>query len=107
MIPPLVVKTLKDGRACIHWFKHDPKGPIQTSADVAISSLGPIKIGGATGKIVCHPEQNTVSSQWDGNELRMCLNSDDVRAVTCPACIETDEYKEQSKALDEIINKKA
>jgi hypothetical protein len=100
------IKLLKDGRVCIHYFALDPQGPIETQGDVRPTEVGPIKLGGVRGKIVCHPEQNSVYPYFDGRETKICAHSDDPRAVTCPACQESAEFK-AAMAIIEAAKAKA
>lgn len=99
----IVVKMLPDGRCCQHWFIMDDAGPIKTRDAVpSMTQLGPLKLGGARGRIACRPEQNTVETQQRGLDFFPCLNSDDVRAVTCPDCLATDEAKAMLAVLKEF-----
>ena len=94
-VPVIVnLKQLPDGRVCYHWLRLDDKGPIKTADGVRMSSMGPIRIGGVRGTIVCNPTQNTVTPQVHGREVFVCSYTDDPRAATCPKCLETQEYKD-------------
>ncbi len=87
----LNMRLLNDGsgRVCIHYFIRDPEGPITTP-----KGQGQLAgCGGTKGRIACNPEQNSVSSQVSNGEYRMCVHSDDPRAVTCPACLASPEAK--------------
>lgn len=87
----LNIRTLKDGsgRVCIHYFVRDDTGPITTPrGDGQL-----VGVGGTKGYIACNRQQNTVGTQVRNGEHMLCVNSDDIRAVTCPACRESDEGK--------------
>lgn len=91
----LNVKILNDGseRVLIHWLIEDDKGPIETKPNVMVTERGPFKLGGVRGRIACNPEQNSVNPQHRGQEVLMCMHSNDVRAATCQKCLATDEAK--------------
>lgn len=87
----LNIKLLKDGsgRVCIHYFVRDETGLIETpKGENRLKGLGGVK-----GRIACHPQQNTIVPQNQGMETLLCMNSDDVRAVTCPDCLATIEAR--------------
>lgn len=86
------MRGMADGRARIHWFREFANGPITTAADVRMTQLGPMTLGGKTGGIACNPEQNSVLPQDCGSEIFICLRSDDPRAVTCDKCMATPEF---------------
>lgn len=87
----LVVKQLKDGsgRLCIHWLVRDDAGPIKL-LDVNVPTPYP---KGKQARIACNKEQNAVTPQQRGQEVFLCLRTDEIRAVTCPACLATNEAK--------------
>ena len=87
------MKKLNDGtgRVCVHWFIHDPNGPIKTQGGAVLTILGPLAFPGASGRIACRPEQNALY-QIVGNEIMVCKTTDDARAAVCPACLATPEY---------------
>ena len=89
----IVLKQLKDGsgRLCIHYFVRADNGAIQTAIDPG--NKIPWLRGGTKGYIACNPQQNAVLKQ-DGMETFVCLRTDDIRAATCPACLETKEAVE-------------
>lgn len=92
----LNVKLLNDGswRVLIHWLIEDEAGPISTNSKTVVTPRGAMKLGGVKGRIACNPLQNTVNPQHHGQEVMMCMHSNDVRASTCPKCLATDEAKE-------------
>ncbi len=103
--PEIHWKLLPDGRVCIHWFVADPAGPIRNGeATVSQTQGGPLVIGGGVGRLACRPQQNSVLTQIRGNVAFPCGNSDDPRAVTCPDCMATEEYKKRMAELE--ANKK-
>lgn len=91
----LNVKILNDGteRVLIHWLMEAADGPIETKPNIIGTERGPLKLGGVRGRIACNPEQNSVNPQHNGQEVLMCMHSNDVRAATCPKCLATDEAK--------------
>jgi hypothetical protein len=68
-----------------------------------MSILGPIRIGGATGRIACHPDQNTILPQQRGGDVFINRNTDDPRAATCPECRAVPEFAEKMKELGELV----
>lgn len=101
----VVIKLLPDGsgRVRIHWFCRDDKGPIRTAEAVTMSALGPVRLGGATGRIACQPQRKSVAPEVNGLVTTPCVHSDDARAVTCPECMKTPEYAAAMKAYSEIM----
>ena len=90
----LNVRSLPDGRILIHWLVEDDNGPIETKPNVMVTARGPLRLGGVKGYIACRTEQNSVNPQHRGQEILMCMHSNDVRAATCPKCLETEKAKE-------------
>lgn len=90
----VVIRLLPDGsgRVRIHYFVHDQKGPVTTPSGAVMTALGPLKLGGVTGRIACQPQLASVTPQMVKGELQPTVHSDDVRAVTCPECQRTSEY---------------
>jgi len=75
-------------------------GLIQTRGSIEVSAGGQgFKAGPFLNKdvvkkwrIACNPLQNSINPQVAGNGERvMCIPSDDIRAVTCPKCLATQE----------------
>jgi len=95
------IKVLPDGRGKIHWFIRG-EGPIENPIRVDQTEIGPITLGGAKGWIACNPQQNTVLPQQIGMEHYLCLHSDEPRAVTCPDCIKTEEFKNHMAMINQI-----
>ena len=86
------LRELPDGRICIHWFVRDENGPLKTEDGNVMSDRGPFVFPGSQGRIACNPTQNAVLRKI-GNETMVCMRSDDLRAVTCEACLATEEAK--------------
>lgn len=98
----LNLKQLKDGsgRVCVHWLIPDESGLIETHGSIGVS-------GGGTGfkagpfldknvvkkwRVACNPKQNSINPQVaPSGERFMCIPTDEIRAVTCPACLATEE----------------
>ncbi len=102
----VLVKLLKDGsgRVCIHWFVRDEAGKITTPSSVTTTALGPIALGGVRGRIACMPKLTSVLPTQSKGQINTCAHSDDVRAVTCPECRATDDYKIASVELGEMVD---
>ena len=102
----VVIKMLKDGsgRACVHWFRVDPKGPITTPSKTVPTMMGPMKFGGVQGYIACNPAQNTVTPQQVGNDIYQCCRSEEPRAVTCPDCMATPEFKAAMEEIESMFD---
>jgi hypothetical protein len=101
----VVIRLLPDGsgRVRIHWFVHDPKGPVRTPASTTMTALGPLRLGGAVGRIACQPGLESVTPKVDGTQTVPLCHSDDCRAATCPECMATPEYAAAMKRLSEIL----
>lgn len=106
MSTQVVVRLLKDGsgRVRIHYFVRDEAGPIRTPAGViALTAMGPMSAGGTKGYIACQPKQESLDVKKDGI-IYPTPHSDDVRAVTCPECQATAEYKKMADFLAELAD---
>ena len=90
----VVIRLLPDGsgRVRIHYFVHDPKGPVTTPSGAVMTALGPMKLGGVVGRIACQPQMASVTPKVVKGELQPTVHSDDPRAVTCPECQASSEY---------------
>src|SRR5438876_1374472 len=97
----VVVRLLPDGsgRVRIHWFERLDNGPVKTPEGEVMTNLGPMVFGGVSGRIACAPKMTNVSPQMVDGRANLVCHSDEVRAVTCPQCMETEEFK---KAMEEI-----
>lgn len=100
----VAVKLLPDksGRVRIHYFVHTPDGPAQTPGRVAMTAMGPLRLGGSRGKIACQPGLADVTPQAVGGSWHLCCHSDDPRAVTCPECEKTEDYQKAMALLAEV-----
>lgn len=85
------VKQLNDGteQACIHYLV-EGSGPIAFDSLPSLRGTLPPKVN---GYIACNPEQNTIFPQMRNGETLVCVHSNEVRAVTCPKCLATEEAK--------------
>lgn len=93
------IKTLPDGRACIHWLQECDDGPIEIQGHKQLRSYqGASEVG--RYRVACRPDQKTIASQKRGNVRYMCMTTGDIAAVTCPECIAADEL---GKALTSQI----
>ncbi|MBX9682127.1 MAG: hypothetical protein K2X38_25495 [Gemmataceae bacterium] len=90
------------GRVCIHLFAHSADGSATTPAGV-----NGFKFEGARGYIACNPTQSKVTPLVRGNEHLLCTWSDDARAVSCPKCQETAEFKGQMEQLNSLVGSEA
>lgn len=101
----VVIKLLPDGsgRVRIHWFMRTEDGPIETLASITQTGMGPIKLGGAKGRIACSPSKTSVAPLVQGGQTTPCCCSDDPRVVTCPECRAVPEFAEMEKQLAEIL----
>jgi hypothetical protein len=125
----LNVKMLPDksGRVLIHWLQEDVYDASKLPADslkplarlVDQADKGdayPIKIQGhpqlrrgsgqatvSKARIACNPTQNSVNPQHKGQEVFMCMHSNDVRAVTCPKCLATVDAAELLKQYEDTM----
>ncbi len=83
----LNVKQLQDGteRVCIHYL-------VEGDGPISFKSMAGVRIPGreqVIGYIACNPEQNTIFPQVRNGETFLCIQSNEVRAVTCPKCLAT------------------
>lgn len=126
----LNVKLLPDksGRVLIHWLQEDTFDASKEGADSlkplahlvkeadAPGGAFPIKINGhpqlrggvgqavvANARIACNVKQNSVNPLHRGQEVFMCMHSNDVRAVTCPRCLETKDAVELLKQYEDTL----
>jgi hypothetical protein len=94
---PVVVRTLPDGRVCIHWLMRDPEGPIQTMNQV-VRGAGAMMWKGARFRCACQPERTSLNTSEVGRTVQF-THTDDPRAATCPKCLATVEYKDAMARL--------
>lgn len=94
------VKLLRDrSRVCVHWFEVTRDGPAATPLGVVQSPLGPLAVGGVRGRIACRPAVSTVTPQAVNGAVQLLCRSEEPRAVTCPECMATPQFK---RAMEEI-----
>ena len=80
------IRTLPDGRSCIHWLQECADGPIRIQGHAQLRQLqGSPEFG--TYRVACNEKQTTVTSQKRGNVRYLCMTTGDMTAVTCPKCI--------------------
>ncbi len=102
----VTVKLLPDGsgRVRIHWLELREDGPVKTPEGTVPTSQGPIRMGGAVGRIACAPRQKKVGAVTEKGETSLVVHSDDPRAVTCPECQEKEEYKAAMRQYDLLVD---
>lgn len=107
--PAVNMRLLPDGtgRVRICWLVWDEKGPVTMPTGQVMTPQGPVPVGGSLpapgqapltrARIACDPLLSSVlphSAVVRGqNVTRLVMHSDDPRAVTCPECAATEEYK--------------
>jgi hypothetical protein len=99
-MPPITIYLLPDGsgRVRIHYFHRDDKGPVSTAQVVHPTQIGPVPLGGATGFIACQPGLKSLFTP-----AGPVVHSDDPRAVTCPECRGSGEWREVMTRLGEPV----
>ncbi len=86
------------GRVCIHLFVQDATGPFtEGHALLPIYENGEqvkqkATAGPARGRLACNPKR-LVAPVESGGVVTVTPRSDDPRAVSCPRCMATDEYR--------------
>ena len=97
------------GRVCIHLFVCDPKGSFVEPSVMypVLDENGKVKNGECEcrpthGRLACNPRRNPTPTTR-GNVITVTPRSIDTRAVTCPKCIATEDYKKLA-ALEERAN---
>jgi hypothetical protein len=93
-------------RVRICYFVKDDAGPVKIpDARLAKPKDGgkhyPFKVPGCAGYIACQPKRANVMPVQKGGETYLCTRSDDPRAVTCPDCEATDEFKVAMAEIEE------
>ena len=91
----VTIRLLPDGsgRVRIHWYMRTPDGPIKPPEN-GMPDIYAKKLGWPTsGRIMCAPGVKDIRPQIKGASIHPVVHSDDPRAVTCPECMETEEYK--------------
>jgi hypothetical protein len=93
---------LPDGRVPIHFFVHDPDGPVTTPIRT-VMFLGPKKMGGARGYVACKPKEGDVAPHTDKRgQPVLCVFASHPSAVTCPQCLATDACKDMAANLENV-----
>lgn len=89
-------KLLPDGRTCIHWFIECEDGLIVSQGKEELRRMcgQPTSI---RGKIACNPKQTTVQTRIVDGVAYPCVRTEELEAVTCPACLETKEAIEKKR----------
>lgn len=106
------LRVLPDGRVRIHWFMFDQAGPVSlphgtTKSGVAMGGSLPDENGDycSRGRIVCQPQRTSILPEKGRRGItRPVVHSDDPRAVTCPECQATEEWKAAMANLKELLN---
>ncbi len=83
-----------------------PTGKIEVRGTAKITGPGyddSIVLNGVRGRIACNRTQNSVTPHQRGADLLICCHSDDVRAVTCPACMETPEFLAAAEEVEGFL----
>lgn len=92
-------------RVRICYFVKDEKGPIKIpNARLPKPKEGkhmPFRVPGCAGYIACQPKRSSTNPIQKGGETHLCTRSDDPRAVTCPECMATDEFKVAMAEIEE------
>ena len=102
------IKLLRDEhgnvtqRVRIHLFVRDDNGAAQTPAGKVQTSKGALKVGGTKGYLACQKTRTDIGPQKVGEVIVVTPHSDDVRAATCPSCLETQEAKDMLRRLEEL-----
>ena len=94
------IRELKkgSGMALIHWFEITDLGPAKTPEGI----VGGLKAGGVRGRIACMPMRNSVTSEKIGATIEVLIRSDNINAVNCPICMETEGFKKAKSLLDSL-----
>lgn len=93
------------GKVCIHLFVKDECGPF-VEPHVLHPTLG--EDGKPTGQLIARPTRGrlacnpkrTVAPVTRCNVTTVTMRSDDPRAVTCPKCIDSSDYKIMMETLN-------
>lgn len=87
------------GRVCIHLFVRDETAKFQEEFtflpvyENGEQVKGRVAIGPSRGRLACDPSRS-FAPELRGGAVVVTMRSDDPRAVSCPKCIATAEYKE-------------
>jgi len=114
MQPQVVIRMLRDAdgqlrRVRIHWFVRSVEGPAKTpgpgNSPEALAAYpgGHPHLPGARGHIACQKARTSVEPELRNGVWHPCPHSDDPRAVSCPECQATPEFKTMMKRLEELV----
>lgn len=100
------IKILPDGtgRVRIHWFQVLDGGPIKMPSGTIETQYGPLIHVGPPGRIACQPERTSVLPQEQNGVTLLTCHSDEPRAVTCPECMATPEFKIAMQKIAELLD---
>lgn len=92
---------LPGGRVVMHWLMPHPEGPIVRAPAVKMSNRGPRQITkGIRGRIACRPALASDLPSGTPEHMALLFRSEEPRAVDCPACMATPEYRAAMAALE-------
>jgi hypothetical protein len=99
----VVIKMLPDRKQVrIHYFVWDDAGPAQTPSTTTPTALGPLTLGGVRGYIACQRGLKQVTPLVQGDRTTPCVHSAESRAVTCPECRDSPEWKANMAQIAEL-----
>lgn len=98
----LNIKQTPDGKAMVHYLISSENGPIETPLRTEMTGMGRMNFGGFKGYKACDPLQNTILPQNRGGQTFLCIAVTEPRAVTCPACKETPDYRNQMAMIGQL-----
>lgn len=102
---PVVIRVLPDEqgnvhegcRVRIHWYNRNDKNPTPTVSQAGVFAR-------AKGRIACMPQSEGMHIRLPDGRLQIVHHSDDPRAVTCPECVATPEFKEAMNVINGVVN---
>jgi hypothetical protein len=97
------MRVLPGGKVRIHWFERALDGPATTPSGMTTGAEGRLQVGPVRGRIACMPTQANVAPQTKGGVIRLVCHSDEPRAVTCPECMATENFKTALANLNELL----
>ena len=100
------------GRACIHLFVQDERGPFAEPNALHVEDWQddkgkPIKqlVSRPTrGKLACNPKR-MVEPVMQAGVTTVTMRTDDPRAVTCPRCLSSADYTKAMELITSVIGK--
>jgi hypothetical protein len=92
------------GKVRIHLFVHDEAGPASTPGGVVavVPVFGPLLLEPSRGRIACQASLKDVTPRVKNGIIHPVVHSNEARAVTCPECMATDDYRQAMSLLAEI-----